>query len=104
MQRKEGTAGHIENTHKVSDAEVRAAGPNPPMYRRPHRGLLPRQSRGHGPLGEGRRASRSCVRLGSRRALRWNLAFLLGISSADTRDKPISVSLARRPSRGPAPF
>ena len=53
MQRKEGTAGHIENTHKVSDAEVRAAGPNPPMYRRPHRGLLPRQGRGHGPLGGG---------------------------------------------------
>ncbi len=53
MQRKEGTAGHIDHTHKVRDAAVRAAGPNPPMYRRPHCGLLPRQSHGHGPLGGG---------------------------------------------------
>ena len=53
MQRKEGAAGPIDHTHKVLDAAVRAAGPNPPMYRRPHRGLLPRQSRGHGPLGGG---------------------------------------------------
>ena len=30
MQRKEGTAGHIGNTHKVPDAAMRAAGPNPP--------------------------------------------------------------------------
>ena len=30
MQRKEGTAGHIGNKHKVPDAAMRAADPNPP--------------------------------------------------------------------------
>ncbi len=71
MQRKEWTAGHICHVRKVRDAAMsrpcepaRAggthrvplgvdAGLNPPMYRTPHRGLLPRQSRGHGPPGGG---------------------------------------------------
>jgi len=53
MQRKEWTAAHFAHTTEVRDTVVRVAGPNFPMYRRPHRGLLRRQSRGHGSLDRG---------------------------------------------------
>ena len=70
MHRQEGPAGQRGSLFKGPDAA----------------GRLP----GFIPLGEGWRASRCCVRLGSRSTRYASLAFL--------------ASLARQPSRGPMEF
>lgn len=50
---RKSAKGDAGTSFEHSDTAGRQPGLVPPMYRRPHCGLLPRQSRGHGALGAG---------------------------------------------------